>query len=162
MNTPLRWDSSSKPTSPEYHWLLDLADRHQSVLWSSSSHHSKNFHLMTRTVSMWLLPASEKANVQILSFSKWCHWGFLDSTTSHGKWIPTFKGTFCLHLQGPSILLRLLGPWKWRHHCPSKCLETFTQHHSVTSQKSWILSKEHYTINHSSLQYVICSIILLL
>jgi len=162
MNTPLWWDSSSKPTSPKYHWLLDLADRHQSVLWSSSSHHLKNFHPMTRTVLMWLLPASENANVQILRFSKWCHWGFLVSRMSLGKRIPTFKGTQCLHLQEPSILLRLLYPWRWRLHCPSKYWETFAQRHSVTTQKTSILSKENYTTNHSCLHYVIYSIILFL
>jgi len=140
MNTPLRRDSSSKPTSPEYHWSLDLADRHQSVLWSSSSHHLKNFHLMTRTVLMWLLPARENANVQILRFSKWYHWGFLVSRMSLGKWIPTFKGTECLHLQQSSILLRLLDLWRWRHHCPTKRWETFARHHSVTSQKTWNLN----------------------
>ena len=61
MNTPLRRDSSLKLTSPEYRWLLGLADRHQSVLWSSSSHHLKNCHLMTLTVSMWLLPAKRQS-----------------------------------------------------------------------------------------------------
>lgn len=56
MDIFLKWDSSWILMIPEYHWWLGLIDQLQSVLLSSFFLHLKNFHLMTQTASMWLLP----------------------------------------------------------------------------------------------------------